>query len=222
MAIQRSWCTAGLSSALDTLARLISPCQQLSEYGNRVVQFSPQFRLSFTLLNEDAAMGSSVSDWNIQAGLARRSSDHISSEFDHIWFRTDRINPVLDRLRLLHNFTIESQVQFHGRLAFNPQPIGNRAYGLTPEDLTIFINSAEWSLCMLLSAQMIQLTHFCSIDRLQWPRDSFCSFHSFAGTPSPAHPHVWWYDWSNSLPSHPLTAPRKYFALQIIPVTPMG
>ena len=67
---------AGLSSTLDTLARLISPCQQLSEYGNRVVQFSPQFRLSFTLLNEDAAMGSSVSDWNIQAGLARRSPDH--------------------------------------------------------------------------------------------------------------------------------------------------
>lgn len=53
---------------------------------------------------------------------------------------------------------MESQVQHHGRLAFNPQMIGNQTYGLTPEDLTVFINSAEWSLCTLLLAQITQLT----------------------------------------------------------------
>lgn len=42
---------------------------------------------------------------------------------------------------------MESQVQYHGRLAFQPQATAGTSYGLSPEDLTVFINSAEWSLC---------------------------------------------------------------------------
>ena len=51
---------------------------------------------------------------------------------------------------MLHNFTVESQVQFHAPLAFKPTPISTNdvdSYGLTPEDLTVFINSAQWTLC---------------------------------------------------------------------------
>ena len=58
--------------------------------------------------------------------------------------------PTLRSLQLLHNFTIESQVQFHAPLAFDPTHIthsNNSAHGLTHEDLTVFVNSAEWSLC---------------------------------------------------------------------------
>ena len=60
------------------------------------------------------------------------------------------LSPVLQSLQLLHNFTIESQVQFHAPLAFEPSHFihkNDSAYGLTHEDLTVFVNSAEWSLC---------------------------------------------------------------------------
>ncbi|KXN90300.1 hypothetical protein AN958_04333 [Leucoagaricus sp. SymC.cos] len=126
-----------LSSTSDILQDLINPTQENS---NRVVQFSPQYRLAFTLLNEDASSGSSAFNWDIRRGLAKR------------------IHPLLGKLQPLHNFTIESQVQFHGRLAFNPQPIGDDSYGLTPEDLTVFVNSAEWSLSS--SASNDPVLHF--------------------------------------------------------------
>lgn len=62
-------------------------------------------------------------------------------------FLSGHIHPITDRLSSLHNFTIESQVQFHAPLAFTPQALNDEMYGLTPEDLTVFINSAEWTLC---------------------------------------------------------------------------
>jgi hypothetical protein len=71
-----------------------------------------------------------------------------------------KLSPILKRLSVLHNFTIESQVQFHAPLAFKPQLIqadGGDAYGVTSEDLTVFINSAEWTLCEALIL-------FCSIE----------------------------------------------------------
>jgi len=123
----------------EILADLLNPPSKANE-NNRVVQYSPRYRLSFTLLNEDASTGSSATNWNIQAGLAQR------------------IQPILDRLEPLHNFTIESQVQYHGRLAFQPQVIDDTSYGLTPEDLTVFINSAEWSLSS--SASNDPVLHF--------------------------------------------------------------
>ena len=61
------------------------------------------------------------------------------------------IGPLLEKLSDLHNFTIESQVQFHAPLAFEPRHLeheGQNVHGLTHEDLTVFINSAEWTLCM--------------------------------------------------------------------------
>ena len=57
------------------------------------------------------------------------------------------IQPVMDRLSDLHNFTVESQVQYFAPLAFEPVPLGNDEYGLTQEQLSVFVNSAEWTLC---------------------------------------------------------------------------
>jgi len=65
----------------------------------------------------------------------------------------DYLIPTLQSLQLLHNFTIESQVQFHAPLAFDPPRIAHpndSGHGLTHEDLTVFVNSAEWSLCTYL------------------------------------------------------------------------
>lgn len=95
-----------------------------------VVQYSPRYRLSFSLLNEDASSEGYASDWDIEEMVAKS------------------LKPVLDRLSVLHNFTIESQVQFYAPLAFTPEqvPGSEGVYGLTPEQLTVFVNSAEWTL----------------------------------------------------------------------------
>lgn len=82
------------------------------------------------------------------------------------------LTPTLRSLQLLHNFTIESQVQFHAPLAFDPTRIthsNDSAHGLTHEDLTVFVNSAEWSLCELrnLCARRLKTDRFNSLQRIE-------------------------------------------------------
>jgi hypothetical protein len=64
----------------------------------------------------------------------------------NIYYASGHLSPIFSSLSVLHNFTIESQVQFHAPLAFSPVSL-DQGYGITPEDLTVFVNSAEWSLC---------------------------------------------------------------------------
>lgn len=63
---------------------------------------------------------------------------------------TDYLSPVLTQLSILHNFTIESQVQFHAPLAFEPPQSlsehGGVQHLLGEEELKMFINSADWTL----------------------------------------------------------------------------
>jgi phosphatidylinositol glycan class S len=59
------------------------------------------------------------------------------------------IFPLMSRLSILHNFTVESQIQYHASLAFEPKRLvlgDTEASALTQEDLTVFVNSAEWTL----------------------------------------------------------------------------
>jgi hypothetical protein len=60
------------------------------------------------------------------------------------------ILPTLKQLRGLHNFTIESQVQFYGPLGFEPPRAthsdGSEYYALGEDELKMFVNSADWSL----------------------------------------------------------------------------
>ncbi|KAG2008391.1 hypothetical protein CC2G_013826 [Coprinopsis cinerea AmutBmut pab1-1] len=107
-----------------TLLSLITP--QLQD--NRAAQFASRYRLSFSLLNEDAASGNIIKAWNIEEALQHY------------------ITPILHRMSHLHNFTIESQVQFHAPLAFEVQSLPDSEHGLSYEDLTVFVNSAEWTL----------------------------------------------------------------------------
>ncbi|KAF9485053.1 hypothetical protein BDN70DRAFT_796635 [Pholiota conissans] len=115
------------SALANTLTSLIAPYSASSDPDNRVVQYSPHYRLAFSLLNEDAAAGDAVLGWNIQAAIRKY------------------INPITQRLSALHNFTVESQVQFHAPLAFLPRQLDD-VYGIEPADLTVFVNSAEWTL----------------------------------------------------------------------------
>jgi hypothetical protein len=68
------------------------------------------------------------------------------------------MSDALGELGLLHNFTIESQVQFHAPLAFEPSKrniSGQDVYVLDQDQLKVFINSAEWTLCMYLLYTML-------------------------------------------------------------------
>ncbi|KAF8326916.1 phosphatidylinositol-glycan biosynthesis class S protein-domain-containing protein [Amanita rubescens] len=128
------------SNAADILASLLAPSSSSTDSEQRVVQYSPRYRLAFSLLNEDAAAGSPVLGWEITNAIQRY------------------LSPILDQLSPLHNFTIESQVQFHAPLAFKPSELPDGTFGLTQEQLTVFVNSAEWSLSS--SASNDPVLHF--------------------------------------------------------------
>jgi phosphatidylinositol glycan class S len=134
---------------IDTLSDILAPYAP-SDSHDRVVQYAPRYRLAFTLLNEDAAAGQAVHGWDIQDAIAREWRSSFIRPYIDTPTSEEHLSPNLLRLSVLHNFTIESQVQFHAPLAFKPTPISvddRDAYGLRPEDLTVFVNSAQWTLC---------------------------------------------------------------------------
>ncbi|TFY82931.1 hypothetical protein EWM64_g1082 [Hericium alpestre] len=127
------------SAVPQTVAALLTPYsthRTSQSFEHLVAKFAPRYRLAFTLLNEDAADGKTVAGWDIQGALSRH------------------ITPALNQLNALHNFTVESQVHFHAPLAFEPYHSSTEEeglYGVTQEDLTIFVNSAEWTLSSSVS-----------------------------------------------------------------------
>ena len=62
----------------DTLATLLTPYYSLrssaaASHAERVVSYSPRYRLAFTLLNEDAAGGNAALSWDVRGALAGMS-----------------------------------------------------------------------------------------------------------------------------------------------------
>ncbi|EIW78395.1 hypothetical protein CONPUDRAFT_167417 [Coniophora puteana RWD-64-598 SS2] len=117
----------------ELLSDLVAPYMATADnLPERVIQYAPRYRLAFSLLNENAASKSGATGWDVQRAISKH------------------FNPVLSELGLLHNFTIESQVQYHSPLAFQPEIIDN-GLGLTHDQLTVFVNSAEWTLASSVS-----------------------------------------------------------------------
>ncbi|KAG8770364.1 GPI transamidase component [Ceratobasidium sp. 428] len=110
-----------------TLLRdLLTPPIQSTEL--RVAQYAPRYRVAFSLLNEDASYGGAVNGWLIEQAIE------------------DYLQPTMDELGVLHNFTLESQVQFYAPLTTEPAAVQD-GYALDQDQLKIFVNSAEWTLC---------------------------------------------------------------------------
>ena len=135
----------------ETVTRLLAPyTYQTASEEHRTVKYAPRYRLAFTLLNEDATTSQAAFSWDIRSALHGKSFIFLCDRvFSFSVISVDYLRPTLDRLSILHNFSVESQVQYHAPLAFTPRTIelhGAQAHGLTPEDLTVFINSAEWTL----------------------------------------------------------------------------
>ncbi|GJN89101.1 hypothetical protein Rhopal_002075-T1 [Rhodotorula paludigena] len=103
--------------------------QRSAELDSRVVKFSPHYKLIFSLLNQDSASGSAVLDWNANELLKRH------------------IRPLLSSLSPLHNFTIETHVQYFAPLtvAVNREDEREGSY-VREDDLRAFVNNADWNL----------------------------------------------------------------------------
>jgi GPI-anchor transamidase subunit S len=89
----------------------------LSKRTTRSLKYSPTYHLTFSLFTS----GSSPSTWDIQAAIQ------------------EYMQPVLDVLTPIHNFTMDTQVQLYA----TP---GVQSLVLSKDDLASFINAAEWPL----------------------------------------------------------------------------
>lgn len=54
------------------LSDLVVPFPTTSEQDYRVVQYSPRYRLSFSLLNEDASAGAFFTGWDVADSISRQ------------------------------------------------------------------------------------------------------------------------------------------------------
>ncbi|GAA6053086.1 hypothetical protein JCM3770_000377 [Rhodotorula araucariae] len=95
----------------------------------RVVKYSPHYKLVFSLLNQDSSAGSAVLTWEAHELLSRH------------------IQPLLSSLAPLHNFTIETQVQYFAPLTVELHKENDSQGSYVDEhDLRAFVNNAAWNL----------------------------------------------------------------------------
>ncbi|GAA5860984.1 hypothetical protein JCM8547_007997 [Rhodosporidiobolus lusitaniae] len=107
----------------------------------RVVKFSPHYKLVFHLLNQDSSSGGAVLDWEVDRLLHKH------------------IRPFLSSLSPLHNFTLESQVQYFAPLSVDLHEWEEMEGTLVEEnDLRAFVNNAEWNLAS--STTLDPVLHF--------------------------------------------------------------
>ncbi|KOS22500.1 GPI transamidase component PIG-S -like protein [Escovopsis weberi] len=109
--------TSSMSSGTRQQGLSADAAEALSKRTTRSLRYSPTYHLAFSLFTADAQPNS----WDIEAAL------------------DEYIKPVLDVLRPIHNFTIDTQVQLYALPGVQSQV-------LSKEHLASFINAAEWPL----------------------------------------------------------------------------
>ncbi|GAA5928303.1 GPI-anchor transamidase GPI17 [Sporobolomyces koalae] len=92
---------------------------------SRVVKYSQHYKLVFSLLNQHAS--SALVSWDIQHQLEQH------------------FVPLLNALEPLHNFTLESQIQYFAPLAVNLEHLADRTL-VEHDDVRAFVNTAQWNL----------------------------------------------------------------------------
>ncbi|KAF2752200.1 hypothetical protein M011DRAFT_491593 [Sporormia fimetaria CBS 119925] len=106
---------------------------ELEHRSTRALKYAPTYHLTFSLFTPINI----PSDWDIESALQRYMS------------------PFLDSLTGIHNFTIDTQVQLYSgytptvRPEFDEQ---SKSWTLRKEDLSGFINAAEWPLTPSIGA----------------------------------------------------------------------
>lgn len=102
----------------------------------KMVAYSPEYHITFSLF----AQGGAPVSWDIAEAL-------------ETYFR-----PLQNELKRVANFTVDTQVQFYSTLASAPRQVFKEINGteqgqfiLTQDDLSTFVNFAEWSLSSIHS-----------------------------------------------------------------------
>ena len=102
--------------------------QALERRETRAFKYAPAYHITISLFTPGAA----PSDWNIEAAL------------------DEYLQPLLDSLSSISNFTVDSQVQLHATFPPSiPGPVYStqtNTWTLRRPDLSRFINAAEWPL----------------------------------------------------------------------------
>ncbi|CAH0023908.1 unnamed protein product [Clonostachys rhizophaga] len=91
--------------------------EALEKRATRAVRYAPTYHLTFSLFTD----GPAPTTWDIDTAI------------------NEYMKPLLDVLRPIHNFTIDTQVQLYATPGVQSQT-------LTKDDLASFINAAEWPL----------------------------------------------------------------------------
>lgn len=119
-------------------------------------QYAARYRLAFSLLNEDSSVGDFAYDWDIDRAIHSELFDHKIMDNTQPQHLKEYLSPTMNELSVLHNFTIESQVQYHAPLAYELPSVNSSEkqmeYELGPDQLKTFVNSAEWTLGVITSA----------------------------------------------------------------------
>ncbi|SCZ99514.1 BZ3500_MvSof-1268-A1-R1_Chr3-1g06053 [Microbotryum saponariae] len=93
-----------------------------------MAKFSPTYKLVFSLLNEDSFSGDALLEWQIHSLLKRH------------------VEPLLSALEPLHNFTIDTSIQYFAPLTLPVQTIEGEGSWIVEDDLRAFVNNADWKL----------------------------------------------------------------------------
>lgn len=117
---------SGESSALDSTSPELT--ESISRRLRRSMQYAETYHLSFSLFTP----GSAPSSWDIEAAIQ------------------EYLAPLLHAFSPISNFTIDTQVQLYATFSpMTPAPVydeAESAWTLKKEDLSAFINAAEWPL----------------------------------------------------------------------------
>ncbi|CAK7229410.1 GPI transamidase component [Sporothrix curviconia] len=111
--------TSSASPAEQQRPRSLAPevAEALARRTTRSLKYAPTYHLTFSLFTS----GPAPSSWDVEAAIA------------------EYMEPILDVLAPIHNFTIDTQVQLYAAP-------GVQAAVLSKQDLSSFINAAEWPL----------------------------------------------------------------------------
>jgi phosphatidylinositol glycan class S len=99
----------------------------------RTMKYSPQYQVTFSLMNGDPS--NLIVNWDIEEVVNKY------------------LQPFVDKISVISNLTVDSQIQHYARLTFEPHNKTDENYFfLTPELLPHFINAAEWNLASAVSS----------------------------------------------------------------------
>ncbi|PLW43729.1 hypothetical protein PCANC_19419 [Puccinia coronata f. sp. avenae] len=125
---------------LQHIAPLPSSSSSTQARDSRVIKYSSQLKLVFSLMNEDCTQPSFVRSWSIKHAIELYLEDLLAS------------------LSPLHNLTCHTQILQHSPLAFEPTFISNGGqptYLVEEEELKAFINDADWNLASSVTMEPV-------------------------------------------------------------------